>query len=467
MKKIIISIFFVSILLFSSTTIVSSINLNIYIQKNELDSTIDISLPFIKNYFNYNIDNTEYSCLIEDYLKPIYFKTWKSNYYTYGSRSTIDDKNNHIYFYVSEINENQESSYLLKYNKADGSLIKSKIIESEYNLGAIDIVFYQDFIYLAGAYSLGSNALGVFLSKFDTNLDLLEISFLEKKPVGIPCLSYMDIDNEGIYMGGTYLYLGSENIDIFFTKYNFECEPVWGEPKIWETPNRVESANSGASGLTVCGEYVYMTGVSRTEEEYLAFILKYNKNDGSLVKQLLLDEDKAVGAVIKGQNEKIYLCSYVDTSESFPDLKIDLVLSVYDTNLNEEWMQSYDIGVFEAPLDMEIHENYIYLCGFDLHMLTASMYGFVFKCNINTGDFIWCKKIKEISTAHSIHVDNEYLYLSGSVKREDTEAYIMKCNHNGEGGKIKQINSLNNLLTFILQKFPILSFLKQYVSKNP
>lgn len=294
--------------------------------------------------------------------------------------------------------------------------------------------------------------------KIDPNLVSIESSSIEIPNKGIlrtaPPFTSMVAGDSGIYIGGTISFLDPSYNSIYLAKFNSDCKCTW-----YRYIDIPEGSSEFIQGVTVCKEgnvdFLYLTGLKDSGHPFQPFILKFDTS-GNLINQINGDEDY-IGEVIGGYNGQIYI---VYGRENDPN---HLILAVYDKKLNKIWEQIFDLGLLELPMDIAITDDYLFICGFlfDVdwgNMEILSIDGFILKCDTKTGNKEWLKTIKnEYSVPYSIHADNSYLYLSGycsGLNLNKLETFILKCNHDGEGGKGKTSHSVLDMFKTFLENHP-------------
>lgn len=438
MKKTILAIGIIGIFLLTnvSTSQVTSIE----VDKNETEKMINFGLDLARSFTDENGGSAEtYPAGGSDgFIDPIFFKTCRSNEFdsSVGHKSAIYNNNMYVtvYLYDTDI---LDQIGILKYDITNGNLVKGVLIEGNQGGRPMDIIVYQDHIYILVEPLLDFVAV---LLKLDLNLDnIIDMSIISE-PDTIRPIS-MTAGYDGIYIAGrTY-----DPDDVFLAKFDANCNPIWNPSyRTWEKGEGIkETLSESGDCLTIYDGHVYLTGFVDIDGEAApceSFILKYDTN-GNLVQEVIGDE-YYIGTVIEGHDGRIYV-SY----EKISILGRQVIMSAYDTNLNPLWSHTLDgANWYKTGTAIAFDDDYLYLCGMsiDLSLLNLMEFStFIFKCNIhNNGNKEWLKIVEENDpAAFSIHTDNDYLYLSGATLVNNNpgieQAFVLKCTK--EGGDILNI----------------------------
>jgi hypothetical protein len=394
----------------------------------QLSKTADI----VKEY---NQNEPVFEPKFSDY---IYFKTWGSDEFdsTGGYGSTI--LGNHIYLIVGLSDDGGGYSVnnhigVLKYDKDDGSLIDSIVVDSPHELSPRDIVAYKNHIYLLGQvgdYDYDNHAL----IKLDTDLNVVIYSKISRLGYAYFKPQKMTVGTDGIYIGGEIKGV-TDGLDIFLAKFDEDCNLVWDEYSVWE---RDDSQYLEEGGLGVHNGFIYMSGEG--------FLIKFSST-GALVKTLILPYS-LWGTAIAAYGDKIYVCFM-----KYVVVTVDLLIAAYDEDLNEQWSRSFNKGsYFDKAYSVVATSDFLYIGGAVCN-IDMSISGFVLKFDLGTKKEAWYKEIGGRSGAISLVKEGNYLYVSGMILGSSSvESFLMKCDL--DWGKCIALDGIvqNTLIARVLER---------------
>jgi len=443
MKKIIICITLVSCLLISSIVSVNALNIQttnekttmLFNEQNPLRNILDK-----KDYFNaINRDDIQYSgnpslTGFDGDIIHAYFNTWdEQGSEIWGYKSIIND--GYLYQAIQKNPPNDDEWLgIVKYNASDGSLCDFEIhYDDVANCAKKDVVIIDNYLYVAGLNAAFNDSAGYsFIVKYNISGD--SITF--ENSLTMP---YYDWRGWNICADSNFIYICGDDItngSLLLQKYNTDLEPIWSEPKTWNSPYKDE-----CSSMTFYDGSIFVTGSTCNGNDCNSFVLKFDSN-GNLLEESIGLNDR-IDAVIKGYNGKIYV-AYMYPG-GLLGLNFNARVSAYDTDLVNLWTsEPYDYCHVDYVADMVIVDDYIYIggtvLGIDWWNLAPYQKGFILKVDISNGEKIWWKTVdapgtrpKPWTDALGICADESYLYLSGKYLEygTTTKAYILKCDFNG------------------------------------
>ncbi len=300
------------------------------------------------------------------------------------ARSVVVDGN---YIYVAGRTCNSTShdydAFVAKLDKTTGELVWAKTFGGSDDDEAYSITVDNNYIYVAGttcSYGItGSNVEkgDAFVAKLDKNSGEL-VWF---RTMGLNSTDYamsIAVDNEHIYVAG--IIMDPFNSSIFIAKLDKN-----GRLEEFKTTGEsVEYEFNEAYGVVVDGNYIYVAGykTNTTRCDYDAFVAKLYKSNFSLV-----------------------------------------------------WFETFGGDDLDEAYSIAVDNNYIYVAGWTRNSTSLDDDAFVAKLDKTTGELVWAKTFGSEygdDEAHSITVDNNYIYVAGYI---GGDAFIVKLDKS-DGGLI-------------------------------
>jgi len=239
------------------------------------------------------------------------------------------------------------ASFLLKYD-LDGNLIWSKNWTKNQINEPHGIAASESSIYMVGL--TGSvDDYDAFLLKYDSDGNLVW-----SKIWGV---GQSDWAQSVTVSGGSIYVTGStgseENYDAFLSKYDPDGNLIWSK-----TYGGSKATRTMAYGIATSGGSIYVVGSTGSEEDYDAFLLKYD-SDGRLIWSKTyggIESEAAYSIAISGGN--IYTAGKKGFFQGYGTL-----LLKYDSNGDLIWGQTYERSRYGGAYGISISEGGIYTAG--------------------------------------------------------------------------------------------------------
>jgi len=405
----------------------------------------------------------------EDKLKPIWFETWGGKKSEGDVRGiTVDEKNGDIYLVGYTHRFGGQDVFLLKYNARDGNLEKWKTWSADEHYGKSSysnphsVVFYDDHVYVAGATGCGSGS-EAFLLKYDSDSELKDSIVFEKRSKAFAVVAY----NDYIYVTGHNWNNADINPDVALWCFDLDFNKLWC--KTWDG-----SAGGDDYGTTLVEYqgYLYISGTTQLIGSHGCLthdvvLLKYDANNPD--SELIFidswgtnDWDEAKG-IVAYQNH-LYITGL---TQNYGNV-YDIFLLKYDTlDSGWDWCKIWEETNYDENVGygIAIGDNHIFVAGYVCKYSPSQIVlAVVLKYDLD-GNLKWSKTwhpdvISQSAAGGRILAYDNCLYVGGhcTVIGKSTDAFLLKCNYNGGGGKSKSAHPalFNTIIMKFLENHPLI-----------
>lgn len=267
-----------------------------------------------------------------------------------------------------------------------------------------------------------------------------------------------DADSGNVYVTGTTKENGTDGTDITTIKYSPSGTQLWKNVVNDSSYNGHDSAYS----IVVKGDYVYITGMLYTSNDYDCVTIKYDKRTGEELwvrrynNSAVNLQDKGYALAVN-DNGDVFVTGYSEQARSTPgNYAPDYLTIKYNSSGTEQWVKKYEGPVpnnQDVAYDIELDgSGYVYVTGKSYDNGTIYTSAATIKYDPANGDSLWVRRWDGSNTYDNgkcIVIVGSYLYIGGHsnddyllLKYSTSGTFRWSVTYNGEEGELDELMAI-------------------------